>query len=247
MDIHQMHLMLLPGMDGTGRLFEPLAKALAPTIKPVAVSYPTDQPLGYNELLALIETFVPSGPFVVVGESFSGPLALMLAARRPPNLKGVVLCASFVKFPLPVPKRWRSVVRPWMFRFQPLWLLCFVLLGRHGFGTLGHMLRSAVRTVSPVAFAARALSVANVDVSQELQACSVPVLYLRATSDMVIHSNCSKLIQSLRPDVDVATLPGPHLVLQVSPERAADILQGFCMRVNTANDRDGGNECESRS
>ena len=81
-----MHLLLLPGMDGTGRLFGPLAKALAPTIKPVAVSYPTDQPLGYNELLALIETSLPSDPFVVVGESFSGPLALMLAARRPPNL-----------------------------------------------------------------------------------------------------------------------------------------------------------------
>ena len=34
------------------------------------------------------------GDFVVVGESFSGPLALLLAARSPPGLRGVVLCAT---------------------------------------------------------------------------------------------------------------------------------------------------------
>ena len=52
------------------------------------------------------------GDFVVVGESFSGSLALMLATRRPVGLRGVVLCASFVRFPLPVPERWRGAVRP---------------------------------------------------------------------------------------------------------------------------------------
>lgn len=234
-------------MDGTGRLFEPLTKVLPSELKAVIVSYPTDQAFGYEALLQRIEAAVPSEPFVVVGESFSGPLALMLASRRPPNLKGVVLCASFAKFPLPVPERWRGAVRPWMFRFQPLWLLSLVLLGRHGFGTLGRTLRESVRTVSPKAFAARANAVASVDVSGELKDCSVPLLYLRASSDLVIRPSCLKHIQSLRPDVEVAVLPGPHLVLQVSPQKAVEALWKFRDRVEKTNTRLGENGCDSRS
>ena len=70
-----MQLLLLPGMDGTGQLFEPLIAALPPTLRAVSVSYPVNDALGYEELLALIEAAVPPGRFVAVGESFSGPLA----------------------------------------------------------------------------------------------------------------------------------------------------------------------------
>jgi len=108
-----MRLLFLPGMDGTGLLFEPMVKALPPSLTAHVVAYPPDQPLGYNELLQLIQKAADEGgDFVVVGESFSGPLALMLAVRRPVGLGGVVLCASFVRFPLPVPERWRGAVRP---------------------------------------------------------------------------------------------------------------------------------------
>lgn len=226
-----VQLLLLPGMDGTGQLFEPLLAALPPTLSARSVSYPAHQALGYEELLPLVEAAAPTGPFVAVGESFSGPLAVMLAARRPPGLCGIVLCASFIQFPLKVPERWRRVVRPWMFRWQPLWIVSWVLLGRHGFGRLGRMLRAAVRTVSPVALAARAEAVASVDVTAELRGCSVPILYLRATKDMVVRPGCSKLVQSVRPDAEVRVLPGPHLILQVSPSSSANVLHEFCSRV----------------
>ena len=76
-----MHLLLLPGMDGTGRLFGPLLRALPPALSPVVVAYPVDQPYGYAELLPLVEAAAPAGAeFVVLGESFSGPLALLLAS-----------------------------------------------------------------------------------------------------------------------------------------------------------------------
>lgn len=99
-----MRLLLLPGMDGTGRLFAPLLAALPPDIDGEPVAYPPDEPLGYEGLLPLVEAAAArGGDFVVVGESFSGPLALLLAARSPPGLRGVVLCATFIRFPLPVP------------------------------------------------------------------------------------------------------------------------------------------------
>ena len=78
-----VHLLLLPWMDGTSQLFEPLLAALPATLPATAIAYPTHAPCGYDELLPLILAAIPPGPFVVVGESFSGPLAVMLAARRP--------------------------------------------------------------------------------------------------------------------------------------------------------------------
>ena len=225
-----LRLLLLPGMDGTGHLFEPLIQALPASINAVAASYPTDLPLGYDQLLPMVESMVTEEPFVVLGESFSGPLAVMLAATRPQSLCGVVLCASFIQFPLPVPERWRNALKPWMFRLQPLGLLSLVLLGSHGFGKLGSSLRNAVRSVSPAAFAARARSVANVDVTKELKACSLPLLYLQARRDLVIRPNSWKRIRAARPDAELAVLDGPHLVLQVSPQQAAERLLQFLNR-----------------
>jgi hypothetical protein len=54
-----VQLLLLPGMDGTSQLFEPLIAALPPTLRAVTVSYPANEALGYEELLALIEAAVP--------------------------------------------------------------------------------------------------------------------------------------------------------------------------------------------
>jgi len=229
-----MHVLLLPGMDGTGELFAPLLRSLPSHLHPKVVSYPVGKAWGYDQLLHLVEATAPDEPFIVLGESFSGPLALQLASKRPPNLRGVVLCASFIRFPLRVPEKWRSFIRPWMFRFQPLWPLSFFLLGGHAFGELGCMLRKAVRSVSPEAFAARAKSVAVVDVSAELRDCPVPVLYLQADNDLVIHRKCWEIIRSVRPDAQMKIIPGPHLVLQVSPHLAAEHLSSFCAQVANA-------------
>src|SRR5262249_27056237 len=133
-----------PGMDGTGRLFAPLLRMLPPTLTAQAVSYPPHEPLGYAGLLPLVEAAAAEGgEFVVVGESFSGPLALMFAARCPSGLRGVVLCASFVRFPLPVPEWCLGVMQPWVFRFLPHRLISWVLLGRHRRGEVSGLLSEA--------------------------------------------------------------------------------------------------------
>ena len=74
-------LLLLPGMDGTGDLFDAFVAALPATLDVVTVRYPAREPLGYAELQALARAAMPEkGPFVILGESFSGPIAISLAA-----------------------------------------------------------------------------------------------------------------------------------------------------------------------
>lgn len=96
-----LKLILLPGMDGTGKLFESLANRLSATYEIEVVEYPTDRCLSYTELKSLVQSVIPiSRSFVLLAESFSTPLAVTIAADNPSNLKGLILCTGFVSRPL---------------------------------------------------------------------------------------------------------------------------------------------------
>ena len=94
-------LVLLPGMDGTGELFAPFIAALDgwPT---TVISYPPDREMEYAGHEAHARARLPlDGDYVLLAESFSGPVGIALAASRPRGLRGLILCASFAVNPLP--------------------------------------------------------------------------------------------------------------------------------------------------
>ena len=91
-------LLLLPGLDGTGKLFDPLLRYLPDWVTPVVLSYPVDKACGYDDLKAIVSDSLPEKTdFIILGESFSGPLAVMIGGEKPDGLKGIILCASFLK------------------------------------------------------------------------------------------------------------------------------------------------------
>src|SRR5688572_28354175 len=101
-------LVLLPRMDGTGELFAPFVAALGPDQSVVVVRYPTDRTHCYAELEPIARAALPiDQPFVLLGESFSGPVAISIAAAPPHQLKGLVLCCTFARNPYP----WFSPLR----------------------------------------------------------------------------------------------------------------------------------------
>ncbi len=128
-------LLLLPGMDGTGDLFDAFIAALPSAIDVVIVRYPRCEPLGYAELQALARAALPEkGPFVILGESFSGPIAISLAASAPSQLKGLVLCCSFARNPRPRLSALRPLVEVLPIGWAPLRLLGHLCLGRGAAG-----------------------------------------------------------------------------------------------------------------
>ena len=97
----RVKLVLLPGMDGTGELFSPFAAALAGEFEIATVRYPTEQCLSYSELKGFVRAACSTfGPFVLLAESYSTPLAIKYAASNPENLEGLVLCAGFATSPM---------------------------------------------------------------------------------------------------------------------------------------------------
>lgn len=221
-------LVLLPGMDGTGIFFEDFAAALRPEFNPIIVRYPDDPSLGYAELEPLARAALPTDkPFLILGESFSGPIAISIAASNPPGLLGLILCVTFVRNPHPLLPLVTAILKP----FPPVRLPRFIqyrnLFGRFDSPRLRAKLREVRSLGSQETQKARLEAVAAIDVSEKLRRVAVPILDLRATGDRVISRTSSDYIRRVRPDAKVADLDAPHLLLQTVPQQALTAIRSF--------------------
>ncbi len=226
------HLVLLPGMDGTGDLFEPFIAALCLEISVTVVRYPLREPLGYDALETLVYQALPENePFVLVGESFSGPIAAAIAGRRPPMLKGLVLCCSFVKAPYPTLVGLKPFVPLFSPNLLPEAILRWLLLGCWATPGLSVVLMGAIRKVSPSVWRKRIRDVLLVDETAALKHAPIPVLYLRGANDRLMPRSASGLILQVRPDVRIADFTAPHALLQTVPQEAAACIEAFAETV----------------
>jgi hypothetical protein len=99
-DNENVVIVLVPGMDGTGILFKAFARCVPDGIDVKVVPYPEDKYLTYEQLAERVMGLVPSNaPYVIIAESYSGPVASFLAAHPVGNLQAVVFVSSFVSSP----------------------------------------------------------------------------------------------------------------------------------------------------
>ena len=233
-------LVLLPGMDGTGVLFAPFLRALPDWVTPIVVSYPPDRPLDYPEHLAYVMTALPADrPFVILGESFSGPLALLAAAQHPPGLRGVILCATFVTWPLPIPPIIaRLAVAMGASRLKSTRLFQRLVFGGAD-AELRQLAAAALARLTPAVLDARARAVMVIDCTAELRSCPVPVLTLVADHDRIIPGQCPALMQRIRPDITVLHFNAPHLILQSTTSEACTQICLFLQSIQKKVDQRG--------
>jgi pimeloyl-ACP methyl ester carboxylesterase len=101
------------------------------------------------------------------------------------------------------------------------------LVGRYSTPEIQSLISRGLATVSPAVIAARIREVITIDVTKELMACPVPILYIQAIHDYVVPSRNLAKIQEIRPDVEVARVEAPHMILQTQAARSAQIIEGF--------------------
>ena len=225
-------LVLLPGLDGTGRLFDDFVAAFGPEVQTIVVSYPPEKPLGYAELEPIARSFLPHDqPFYLLAESFSGPLAISIAAASPPGLCGLVLCCSFARNPWPLPAPLLALLRAAIgvapVSSLPVAWLSFFVLGRFATPSLRDALARALAQVPPSVLRRRAYAALSIDVSAQLSRIKVPVRYLRASEDRIVHRSSSALVMSLVPNVQINELVAPHFLLQTLPAQVAALVSRF--------------------
>jgi len=202
-------LVLLPGLDGTSILFRPFIQSLPDWIQPRCVEYGSAGPHDYAGLLPEVKAASAGlSNFVLLGWSFSGPLALMTAAESPPGLRGVVICASFVRAPV-LPLRWlrRGAVAP-LARMGPLLARMLMSIVGYASDDLRHDQAEIFRRVPPSAFAARARAALGVDARNVAARCRVPVLYLAASHDIVVPRWNATAVTSGMGHGEIVTIQG---------------------------------------
>lgn len=225
-------LVLLPGLHGSVRLFDPLVKHLrhlAPGVPLLPLPLPPVGPQDHAALAApLVERLAPLGPVSLLAESFSGPLALHLATSPHLHVDRLILAASFCGAPRSavfslLPLRPMFSVRP------PAAMIRHFLTGRQATDALVGAVRTEVQAARGKTLAARVRAILELDPDTCPFPAGVPALLLQAQHDALLPWDAQSELERRMPEARVEWIDGPHLLLQVRPEdcaqRIADFLQ----------------------
>lgn len=220
-----MKLVLLPGMDGTGLLFEPLLPHIH-NIEVLVLPLPNNGAQDYKTLAAYVVERLPKEDFILVAESFSGGIAAHLSQQSLPHLKGIIFVASF----LSAPKK----ALAYLASFLPIRQLAqlpfsgvvhrFLFLGKEAGTKEIELFKSALDSVTGSALKLRLMVIAQS--GYDGFKSGVPVVYLAATQDRLVPAMKKQEFVQAYTSIAFAEIDGPHFILQANPkDSAAAILK----------------------
>jgi pimeloyl-ACP methyl ester carboxylesterase len=222
----------MPGLDGTGILFADFVKAIESAVDCLVIAYPKDEPLGYQELESLVLRSLPEDrAFVLLGESFSGPLALKIAAREPDGLVGLILCVTFARNPYPLLGWARPLAAYLPVKSLPRWLRAPLMWGSGSPQRASSQTERAISGVSVAVIRRRIAELMAADETATLKRIRKPTLVMRATRDRVISKRATLEIARGISGATLAEVDGPHLLLKTRPDECAKIVKTFLRTV----------------
>jgi pimeloyl-[acyl-carrier protein] methyl ester esterase len=228
--LRKQHLVLMPGLDGTGLSFEPLLPLIPVDTKVTVIRYPTDKLLSFEETVECAAAQITAtDPPVVIAESFSGPVAVQMIGSGRIRAKYLVLCATFARSPHPLVWRIIRLLRIHLLLGPDMPKLFFkFILGDDQFISVLEPLWKKVHANVPAALLGHRLDIINkTDVTCWLSKISIPCLYLQATDDQIVPASCVISFQRGIPNLTVKKLKTPHFILQARPQACLDAIEEF--------------------
>ncbi|MDD5393468.1 MAG: alpha/beta hydrolase [Thiothrix sp.] len=217
-------LVLLPGLDGTGLLFQPLLEQLGSDFSVQIIRYPPDQCQSVQTLAAQVrEQVVFDSDTVLLAESFSGLVAMELLRQNIP-LHSIIFCASFASTPRPWLLKLATIL-PLELLFQlplPDFLLRWLGLNARLIG----LIRQVREQVSPAVFAYRLRLIAAAQHQPQEQRWEIPCRYLRAADDWAVPERCAEALRQYFTTVKVTRIKqSGHFLLQSQPAACATLVK----------------------
>jgi pimeloyl-ACP methyl ester carboxylesterase len=244
-------VLLLHGFPFNRDLFAPVLPALAQVAKVVACDLPgfgASPPLPPGFSLADMARKVLAwaqekelSPFVLVGHSMGGYVALEVAAQAPSSLLGLVLLASHANADSPEAYARRQEGIAWLQAGQrQKFLLDFLrrLVGRTTQERFPRLLQELEAMTSAVpdqvlAGCLQAMALRR-DHRQTLAQLPVPLLVLVGEEDPLISQEVAAATAALAPQGQLALVPqAGHLPTLEMPVATAEILARFCRRLES--------------
>lgn len=225
-------IVLLPGLDGTGALFAVLLAKLQVFCDVFVIGYPTNQKLSYENIIDYVMDKMPKNqPCVVLGESFSGPIALYVAAAGVHDVRGVILCASFARHPWCLFKKLNRLFLVVPIQYIRGLSIIKWLLNRQLGEYLSRKIDDALNRVDPDVIQDRLRYVLEMDATQSLKKITMPLLYMQAIYDVFVPQRAFNYISKYRDDIELHKFYTHHFLLQSMPDEATEVIKTFVQRL----------------
>lgn len=218
-----MRLVLLPGLNGSSRLFTPFIDALK-GLSIEVLELPDEGPQDYDTLADMLARGLGETPFILIGESFSGPIAYRLALRQPPGLQGLVFAASFLTRPTPLVHLAHRLPIPLWLLSQSLPLKQFCL-GKAPPPSSLRLLQQEIRALPQALIVARLHTLAHLQAPVEK--LQIPVLHLWPQQDRLVSRSAAASLARYCDDLRHIRIESPHFILQTHAQACADAIRGF--------------------
>lgn len=218
-----MKLVLLPGLDGTGKLFSPLIKELPSSIEVQVITYDLHKEQTYNELIKYVTSNLPQEEYILLAESFSGPIAYKIALTQPKQLKSLILVATFIENPRPFLLKLIPANKLFAFPIPTIIARIFLLGFSANSETLA-LFKKTLDTVSPNLIAYRLKEIAQLEPNPNPNKINLKTTYIQASNDRLVLNKSLKSLQKVCDDINIVTITGGHLILQANPIECAKIV-----------------------
>jgi pimeloyl-ACP methyl ester carboxylesterase len=218
-------IVLVPGMDGTGRLFYRQTPLLAKSFRVATYALRDDAPAMETlvaDLADVIDAVSPTRRAIVVGESFGGALSLSLALTHPERVDALVILNSFPHF---APQyRLRLAIHglgilPWGAMPIVRRLTASRLHSRHTHRDEIARFLELTRASTKAGYVGRLKILRSYDVRDRLHELRCPTLFLAAEQDHLVPSlEQARLMASRIPRAVVRVLHGHGNICLIAPE-----------------------------
>ena len=220
-----MKVLLIPGMDGTGKLFSPLLDELPNGLDTQVVCLNdliTQNPI---EQALEIASLIGSEEVIILSESYSGYIAYHLSLLPNLNIKHVIFAASFLENPT-----WLSRLN----KLLPLNLvrsdvipdiaLSSVLFAQRNNKKLVNLFSSSLKLINNSTLRHRLKVIANL--VRPSDSLSVPCTYVQASNDYLVSNKSVDVFKELCININVVKANGGHFIVQSNPQYFSKLVQG---------------------
>lgn len=224
--MNQRHrLVLMPGLDGTGKLFAPIVPLLEQHFDLTIVTYPDLD--SFSDYIDCAQSQLPETPgFSLLAESFSGPVAMTLMARQPDQIGASVLSSTFARSPLAALTRMASYIPEQVFSIGALtdFVLDVYQTEDEDHSETLPLPLNVTEQLDGVLLKHRIAVLSRIDVSAMLPEIQVPILYLHALRDRIVALTDAQMIEEYLLNVERVDIDAPHLLLQTRPQLCAELI-----------------------
>lgn len=220
-----MKIVLLPGLDGTGILFKPLIESFHDDTDLLVITYPNNKKMNYDELVKFVSEQLPKKEeYILIGESFSGPIAYQIALQKPENLKAVIFVATFLENPRPLLLNLIKYLPLSLFFFLPIpdFIIRLFIFEKNSSTKLIKLFRKSLNQVAKSTLSYRLREISQL--KKQLSPCDIHAIYIQASNDKLVPSKSIEIFKRFMNNLNIYKVNGSHFILQTNPSACINII-----------------------